>query len=457
MEHNNNQKPYRKNMNNLKPNEKVNFTKKTLEALPLPPKGKRFSFKDEKERGLIIRVTPNGQKTFQLYQKHQGRPVRVSLGTFPDMSIENARKEALKAKGALAGGTNPNVEKNKIRQEITLKDLFALYMERYSKVEKKSWKYDEREINKFLSQWFNRKISDISKYEISSLHISLHEKNGLYQANRILERIRSMYNKAIEWGWDGTNPTQGIKKYKEKSRDRYVRHDEMPAFFRALEAESNKTARDFFYIALFTGARKMNVLQMRWEQIDWHNKTWRIPETKSGEPVIIPLTKKAEEILEQLLKASHSNPWVFPSATSKAGHYNDPKKAWDRIRQRATIEIWQKNPTLAALIETVDKALAAADNYGYETLKLYKTIRSEAERLNIELPIGLSDIRIHDIRRTFGSYQAIEGASLQIIGKSLGHKSMDSTQIYARLSNDPVKASMEKATDVMIRLMEEGK
>ena len=112
-----------------------------------------------------------------------------------------------------------------------MKELFELYMERYSKIEKKSWQYDEREINKFLSQWFNRKISDISKYEIKSLHLKIRENNGLYQANRMLERIRSM----------------------------------------------------------FTGARKTNVMEMRWEQIDWHNKTWRIPDTKNGEPIVIPL------------------------------------------------------------------------------------------------------------------------------------------------------------------------
>ena len=151
------------------PNDSFNFTKAALNALPLPPDGTRASFKDTRVKGLIVRVTANGKKTFQLYQKHQGRPVRVTLGPFPDLTIENARKEATKAKGALAAGENHNVEKNRLRKEITLGQLFDLYMERYSKIEKKSWQYDEREITKFLSHWFNRKISDISKYEIKTL------------------------------------------------------------------------------------------------------------------------------------------------------------------------------------------------------------------------------------------------------------------------------------------------
>jgi len=427
------------------PNEILNFTKKALDALPLPPKGKRFSFKDEKVRGLIIRITANGQKTFQLYQKHQGRPVRVTLGTFPDTTIENARREATKAKGALAGGANPNVEKNRLRKEITMKDLFDLYMDRYSKIEKKSWKYDEREINKFLSQWFNRKISDISKYEIKSLHLKIRENNGLYQANRMLERIRSMFNKAIEWGWDGVNPTQGIKKFKEVSRDRYIQPNEMPLLLKALEAEHNEVARDYIFISLFTGARKTNVLQMRWDQVDWHNKTWRIPDSKNGEPVVIPLSGKAEEILDSRLKSSNANPWVFPSEASKTGHLTDPKKAWLRIKQQATIYLWSLEERYAELIDHIKSNLSP----DYDVGTLFKAIGNEALAKNIELPNGLMDIRLHDIRRTFGSYQAISGASLQIIGKSLGHKSQQSTQVYARLHNDPVRASIDKATNAM--------
>lgn len=434
------------------PNDSINFTKAELGALPLPPTGKRFSFKDTRVKGLIVRVTANGAKTFQLYQKHQGRPVRVTLGTFPDMTIENARKEATVAKGALAGGDNPNVEKNRLRKEITLGQLFELYMERYSKIEKKSWAYDEREIKKFLSQWFNRKISDISKYEITTLHLRIRENNGLYQANRMLERIRSMFNKAIEWDWDGVNPTQGIKKFKEKSRDRYILPNEMPLLLTALEAEHNDVARDYIYISLFTGARKTNVLQMRWEQVDWHNKTWRIPDTKNGEPIEVPLSLKAEEVLERRLKAGNGSPWVFPSETSKSGYLMDPKKAWIRIKQRATIEAWSQSDKLAAIITEAIDTLPPDHEIG----SLYKAVETEATKQKIELPTSLMDIRIHDIRRTFGSYQAIAGASLQIIGKSLGHKSQQSTQVYARLHNDPIRASIDTATAAMLALSSEG-
>ncbi|MCP4354048.1 MAG: site-specific integrase [Proteobacteria bacterium] len=437
----------------IKPNSKINFTKKQLDSLPIPPDGKRYAFKDEKEKGLIIRITAKGKKTFQLYQKFQGTPVRITLGEFPDMSVEQARTKARIRKGELADNKNYNIEKKKLSQETSLKEFFKDYMERYSKIHKKSWEYDEREIPKFLGHWFNRKLSSIHKHEIQDMHIRLYKKHGLYQANRMLERLRAMYNKAIEWGWDGANPTNGIKKYKEKSRDRFVLPNEMPFLFEALEIESNETSKDYILMLLMTGARKSNVLAMRWEEINWERKVWRIPETKNGEPLTVPLTPAPMELLKNRRFKTNSD-WVFP-AESETGHLSDPAKTWDRIRKRATLEIWRQNPEYAEIMDAVEKRIANADNYGYTVVKLFKSVKEELESLKFNPPVGLMDVRIHDIRRTVGSFQAMTGASLPIIGKSLGHKNLQSTQIYARLHDDPVRESMEKASDAMFAFREE--
>jgi integrase len=231
------------------------------------------------------------------------------------------------------------------------------------------------------------------------MHNRIGKENGKYEANRALAYIRAIYNKMIDWGWEGTNPAAKIQKFKEQKRDRFILHDELPKFMEALETEPNRDMRDFFLMCLYTGARCGNVLSMRWEDIDFSIKEWRIPDTKNGEPVRIPLIEEALEILNDRswLKGS-SMPWVFPSRErkkSKSGHLEEPKAAWKRILDRA----------------------------------------------------GLKNLRIHDLRRTLASYQAIAGTSLLIIGKSLGHKSPQSTTIYAWLSNDPVRASMESALD----------
>ncbi|WP_377191374.1 tyrosine-type recombinase/integrase [Ruegeria meonggei] len=374
---------------------RLNFTKAALLKAPSAKKGSRDYYYDEREAGLILAVTGAGSKSFYLYKRIEGRPERLLLGKFPDMTVEQARKAAAKAKGGIASGANPQKEKRAIRDEMTFAALFGEYMAKYSKVHKKSWEYDEREVNKYLSHWFRRKISSIDRAEVERLHAKIGKENGLYQANRLLERIRSIFNKAIEWGWKGANPAIGIKKFREQSRDRFLQPDELPRFFEALANEPNDAARDFFMISLLTGARKSNTLAMMWRDINFQSATWRIEETKNADPLTVHLPQQAVELLiERKLKSD--GPYVF-EGTGKSGHLADPKKAWSRILKEA----------------------------------------------------GIENLRIHDLRRTLGSYQAATGANGYIIGKSLGHRSQQSTAIYARLNLDPVRESVDKATELM--------
>ncbi|HEX2858763.1 MAG TPA: tyrosine-type recombinase/integrase [Alphaproteobacteria bacterium] len=381
------------------PSFRLNFTKAALLKAGNAEQGKRDYYYDDREQGLVMDVTPSGSKAFYLYRRVDGRPERIFLGRFPDLSIENARIEAQKRKGQIAVGVNPQVEKRKLKAEMTFGQLFELYMKRYSKPHKRSWQYDEREVNKFLSHWFNRRISMITADEVHRLHSQIGSENGLYQANRLLERLRAILNKGMEWGWEGPNPAAKVKKFKEKSRDRFLQPEEFPKFFKALAEEENKSAKDFILMSLLTGARKSNVLTMKWDEIDFHFKTWRIPETKNGEPLTLPLTDKAVELLKAR-KKSAKGLWVFPSPRDDKEHLQDPKKAWGRIMETA----------------------------------------------------GIKNFRIHDLRRTLGSYQATTGANSYVIQKSLGHKSAQSTAIYARLNLDPVRDSVNKAANTMLRL-----
>lgn len=376
----------------------INFIKKTLDSLKLPDKNKRHYFYDTKIKGLELMVTEQGTKSFKVYRKFNGKPVRVTLGKYPEMTIENARKEAHRVIADMISGKNPNEEKKNIRTEITFGEVFEIFMERHSKVMKKTWKADDGEIKRFLFDWFNKKLSTITKQEIQLIHEKIRKENGLYQANRMLARIHIIYNKAIEWGWNGTNPASSIKKFKEKSRDRFLHPDELPKFFESLEAEPNSTIKDYIYVSLFTGARKSNVLSMNWEDINFERCEWLIPETKNGESLRVHLTEKVIDILKNRLQSRPNSKWVFESI-GKTGHLVEPKSGWKRILQRA----------------------------------------------------GIKDLRLHDLRRTLGSWQAATGANSYIIGRSLGHKNQQSTAIYARLSIDPIKESVEKAAQAMLK------
>jgi integrase len=344
---------------------------------------------------LQLCVTEKGVKSFYLRKKINGVSKRIFIGHFPDLSVENARKIALDLKNDIAKGNDPHNKKQKFKQELTIKGLFAEYLERYSKIQKKNWKNDLWEFEKYLSCWSDKKISNIANNDVRLLHEKIAKENGLYQANRILSRISSVFNKAIEWGYEDKNPAIGIKKFKEQARDRFVQNDELPKLFESINQEENQDMRDYFYLSLLTGARKSNVLSMKWQDVNFNQKSWRIPETKNGEIINIPLLDEAIEILQKRL-INKKNEWVFASS-GKTGHLVEPKSAWKRILTRA----------------------------------------------------GIENLRIHDLRRTLGSYQAITGASLQIIGKSLGHKSTQATQVYSRLHLDLVRASMEKAVSEM--------
>jgi integrase len=376
----------------------INFIKKTLDSLKLPDKNKRHYFYDTKIKGLELMVTEQGTKSFKVYRKFNGKPVRVTLGKYPEMTIENARNEAQRVIADMISGKNPNEEKKNIRSETTFGEMFKIFMERHSKVMKKTWKADEGEIKRFLFDWFNKKLSTITKQEIQLIHEKIKKENGLYQANRMLARIHIIYNKAIEWGWNGINPASSIKKFKEKSRDRFLHPDELPRFFESLETEPNSTIKDYIYVSLFTGARKSNVLSMKWEDINFERCEWLIPETKNGESLRVHLTEKVIDILKNRLQLSPNSKWVFESI-GKTGHLVEPKSGWKRILQRA----------------------------------------------------DLKDLRLHDLRRTLGSWQAATGANSYIIGRSLGHKNQQSTAIYARLSIDPIKESVEKAAQAMLK------
>lgn len=425
----------------------INFTKATLENLPLPPKGKRKYYKDAQVRGLTIAVFPSKSKSFYVYKKIAGKPEYIFLGSFPDFSIENARKAARIKLGQIAEGKNPQEELRQARNEITLGDLFEEYMTRYSKLHKKSWIYDQREIPMFLSHWFDRKITSIKRAEIKQLLDDIFEKNGRYQSNHVLERIRAMYNKAIEWGWEGVNPAARIKKLREKSRDRFVQPHEMPHLTRALNEEMSGTGRDYFLMLFLTGARKTNTLMMRWEEINWQRNEWRIPETKNGEPLIVALTDRAIDILKQR-KINLNSPWVFPQDADREKHFVNPKRIWKRVLQKATLYMWKQDENVSQWLVEVEKELSVSPS----NFCLFNRVIKRAALQKITLPQGLMDIRIHDIRRTFGSYQAISGTSLQVIGKSLGHKSAQATQIYARLNLDAVRESINKSTEVMFNL-----
>lgn len=388
--------------------EKINFTMAALAKLKRPTSGRRYVY-DQKIPGLVFCLTVAGNASFYSYQRFQGRPRRVMIGKFPDINVDTARDLATKLNADKANRLNPADRKRKERGELTLVKLWELYLEFHVPVHKKprSVVEDRGLWKRYLSTWENRKLSSITSGDVQSHHARIGKANGKYAANRMLSLLSTMFTVAKKHGeWKTDNPCKGVDPFKEKSRDRFLQPEELPRFLAALEVEPNQSAADAFRLMLLTGARKMNVFAMRWLELDLSSATWRIPDTKQGEPQRVHLPAEAVSVLKGRKLANDTkdkdnrSPFVFPARTAdtSTGHMTDATKAWRSV-------------------------CAAAE---------------------------LSELRMHDLRRTLGSWQAAGGASLQVIGKSLGHKNTATTEIYARLNIDPVRESVDKAVAAMM-------
>ena len=386
---------------------KINFTKETLQVLPRPETGKRQVYLDAKITGLQIRVTDTGSKTFSVYRRTKGgRPERVTLGRFPAMTVEQARKLATRVNAEIEDGANPAEVKRAHREELTFAELFKEYGERHGN-KKRSWNTDQSiYCNHLKLPLGGRKLTAISRETISRILSDLERagKSG-GTVNNVRALVSSIYSRAIEWGYVAANPVVGIMTRTKVKRDRFLQCDELPRFFGALAEESNETLRDYILMALLTGARRANLLAMRWCDVRLNDAVWRIPMTKNGTPQNVTLSPEAVAILTTRKEtADKCVAFVFPGHGA-SGHIEEPKKAVIRIMERAGIP------------------------YGRKTE---------------------NGVTLHDLRRTLGSWQAKTGASLAIIGKSLNHQSQQTTAIYARLDLDPVRASVNTATAAMM-------
>lgn len=379
----------------------VKLTKAAIAALPQAAPGKREVYKLESDgaiiTGLELRVSST-HKTFSiLRRKKNGSPERFTIGRFPEITPEQVKDMVGQIAVTLRKGESVRATG---KNETTLGDLFDDFLQnkrtRNGRLTEKTKQNYKSDFSRYFGKLAKKKLSEVKDTTLAKIH-STAGKTAPYGANRGLALISSLYTYARERKlFTGQNPAFGIKKFPEDSRDRFLQSDELPRFFQALAEEQNETIRDYVLLSLLTGARRSNVLAMQWKDVNLDRGEWRIPITKNGTPQTVTLSPEAIDVLMNR-KPSERAQFVFPG-DGKSGHLIEPKKGWKRILDRA----------------------------------------------------GIDDLRIHDLRRTLGSWQAKSGASLAIIGKSLNHKNTSTTAIYARLDLDPVRESVNTATSAMM-------
>jgi integrase len=388
-----------------------NFTQRSILSRPVPEHG-RATYHDTQVRELGLMIYPTGRRTFFWFRRARGNRSGThftAIGPFPDISIENARGKASELNGQLARAKMDDYRDGnpfgRSRDDLTFSELLDAYCERHVKPRAKNPVVTEKRMRKwadfYVKQWKSRKLGDITRKDVLDVFDDLGKKHK-HTANQTVRHIRLLFNFALAAEmWKGENPATRIKLFHEEKRARFAQPDELPRLFAALKTEPNGDLVDFVNLALWTGARKADVFSMRWDCVFLADNRWDIPNPKSQEPYSVPLTPEAVAILKaRQKKRIASKPWVFPSH-SKSGHVEDLHGRWKELLKRA----------------------------------------------------GITNLRVHDLRRTQGSWQAAQGTPLLTIGKSLGHSSTASTEIYARLVLEPVREAMTGANAAMAAAM----
>ncbi len=257
-----------------------------------------------------------------------------------------------------------------------------------------------------FDDWNNKAIGSIKPADVQRKLNTLGEAKGHTTANRAVQLLRRL----MTFAKVNPNPcAKGeIRFFHEDPRERYLSGDELGKLLAAVNAEPNSTIADFAKLCLWTGQRRGNVASMAWSELDLDKALWIIPATKfkTHKTLVVPLVKPAMDVLTK--RKGNGSEYVFPGVSRDgkvAQHLTEPKAGWKRILKRA----------------------------------------------------GLTNIHLHDLRHNVASYAVQHGASLHAVGAVLGHANQSTTQRYAHLALDPIRATITTATDAMQAAMELAK
>lgn len=384
-------------------NSKLSFTNKRLSKLPVPSDRAAWHYDDDTP-GFAITISPTGKRVFYYVGRVRGKPQRIKVGEFPTLSVSDARDAVRGIVGDVARGRE--VAERKRAGRASVDDLFDHYLAVWAKPKKRTWQRDESEYARLVKPVLGaRLVTDIDRDDIEKLTSEITERDGRGPARKARALLSKMFEVGIRDKWCTYNPVRGTHRPEFDARQRYLKADEVAAFMAAVDKLESDLARDFFRLALYTGARRSNVASMRWDELDLSSGLWLIPASKAKgkKPQLVPLSSHAVAIIEQRRQKRRPGvPWVLPGR-GKRGHYSDPKDAWKRVCELA----------------------------------------------------GIEDLRIHDLRRSLGAWQQAGGASMRTIQETLGHSNPAVTaKFYSPVEVAQVRAASEAAIDAMRKAAE---
>ncbi len=396
---------------------KKKLTKRTIDALRVP--GKPIFVWDTEVTGFGLKVLPSNTRSFVFQYRvpghgRAGTARRVTLGRYGDLTVEQARKIAAEMLVEVKAGGDPSA-KRKTATSPTVKELCERFLSEYLPSKKRPptdstiRNYDSLVRCHIVPKLGKRKVNTVKLHDIERLHQSLRDRP--YTANRMLSVLQQAFDQAEAWGWreQHTNPVVHVDRYPEERRgakkDVMLTPDQMAALLDAVDQYEQDTGDPYpcgaIRLAFWTGWRIGEVLALEWSNVNLETGIARLVRTKTEAEEYRQLPDEAVQVLNALPKMATS-PYVFPGVGA-TGHLTTIKISWQRIRKAAGLD-------------------------------------------NLE---GLGALRLHDLRHNVVSWDVSRGASLEVAGKNVGHKSRQATEIYAHFAPNALKRAANQRASVM--------
>ena len=394
----------------------VNRQKLTEKVLreAVPAEGRDYQIFDTDVRGFAACIYRGGGRAFTLDYRYAGRQRRMTFARWPEWGVTAARERAKALRREIDAGGDPLSTRDALREAPRVNDLITRYVEVHLPHLAALNAADQRAMMvKFIGPaWGKMLVTDVSSHEVELLLTKVAEgrarpakqkpnnrarklqgaKPTPVRANRVGEVVRKMFAYAVKWGWRDDNPAMGFRRRMETPRERYLSQEEIARLATALDMAEDDRASGIIRLCMLTGARVGEVRQARFEDFNLEHLSWTKPATTTKQRRVhrVPISDEAAAIVRQRrLTVVKGSPWLFPG-DAPGQPVQEIRRFWARIQKE----------------------------------------------------VGIEDVRIHDLRHTFASLLVSGGASLEMIGKLLGHSLMQTTQRYAHLMDSPLRASV---------------
>lgn len=379
----------------------------SIDRLPAAPSGKDLWVQDGRTNGLRLRVTDRGAKSWYINRRIAGTPRKFRIGEYPEILPDAAKEKAVELLGKYEADVDPQAERNRLGAQPTFAATFDDWLENYAKVEKRSWREDERKYKKLIpDDWKSRRLSLITTEDVDRRRVKIGRTRPVL-ANRLVFLISAVYTFAKKRrGLDVENPAAAVETYREHPRERWFSDAELKALLAALPSHARPVVADAIRFVLYTGQRKGEVVKARWSEFDFARRVWTIPvEHHKGKRLHrVSLPEPAMEILRRRkAEAPAGVEWVFPA--SRLGR---AKPGEERPTEIGPCTILHRE---------------------------WATICKAAK---------IEGVTIHDLRRTFGHKAAVSGVPMHMLQDHMGHRDIATTQRhYARIEVEDRREMMD--------------